>query len=160
MAAAKEALTQAVLLPLRHPASFAAAPLRLRSGALLHGPPGCGKTLLARAVAAESGLPPLSWPSARPTSFCHGRRELRLLGLPFISVSGPELLDKYIGASEAKVRDTFAKASAAAPCLLFFDEFEALGRARGCDSTGETDRVVSTLELVISAITNSSMDSF
>jgi len=109
-----------VLLPLRHPASFAAAPLRLRSGALLHGPPGCGKTLLARAVAAESGL-------------------------PFISVSGPELLDKYIGASEAKVRDTFAKASAAAPCLLFFDEFEALGRARGCDSTGVTDRVVNTL---------------
>ncbi|EOD28760.1 hypothetical protein EMIHUDRAFT_234583 [Emiliania huxleyi CCMP1516] len=84
---AKEALTQAVLLPLRHPASFAAAPLRLRSGALLHGPPGCGKT-----------------------------------------VSGPELLDKYIGASEAK----------------------ALGRARGCDSTGVTDRVVSTLESVFS----------
>mmetsp|Transcript_41169 Transcript_41169/g.126871 ORF Transcript_41169/g.126871 Transcript_41169/m.126871 type:complete len:82 (-) Transcript_41169:503-748(-) len=62
MAAAKEALTQAVLLPLRHPASFAAAPLRLRSGALLHGPPGCGKTLLARGPsldAAESGPPPL-----------------------------------------------------------------------------------------------------
>ncbi|EOD37995.1 hypothetical protein EMIHUDRAFT_200366 [Emiliania huxleyi CCMP1516] len=92
--AAKEALTQAVLLPLRHPASFAAAPLRLRSGALLHGPPGCGKT-----------------------SPLHQR------------VSGPELLDKYIGASEAK----------------------ALGRARGCDSTGVTDRVALGAVFVLAA---------
>ncbi len=110
---AKRALTEAVLLPTRHPRLFACAPLRLRSSVLLYGPPGCGKTLLASALASESAL-------------------------PFLSVKGPELLNKYIGASEAAVRDLFARATASRPCLLFFDEFEAIARRRGQDSTGVT----------------------
>lgn len=72
-------LHESVLLPREHPELFAGVPLRLTSGILLYGPTGCGKTLMARSLAEESGL-------------------------PFISVKGPELLNKYIGASEAAVR--------------------------------------------------------
>ncbi|KAG6837810.1 hypothetical protein H0H93_016178 [Arthromyces matolae] len=87
---------------------------------LLYGFPGCGKTLLASAVAKECGL-------------------------NFISVKGPEILNKYIGASEKSVRDLFERASAAKPCVLFFDEFDAIAPKRGHDSTGVTDRVVNQL---------------
>ena len=100
--------------------SSSAPPLRLRTGVLLFGPPGCGKTHAARAAVAAAG--------AR----C-------------ISVKGPELLNKYIGASEAAVRAVFARACAAAPCVLFFDEFDSLAPSRGADSTGVTDRVVNAL---------------
>ena len=95
-------------------------PLRLRTGALLYGPPGCGKTFLVKAAA-------------------------KVCNLRCISVKGPELLNKYIGQSEAGVRDLFAKAGAAAPCILFFDEFDAIAPRRGADSTGVTDRVVNQL---------------
>ena len=88
-------------------------PLRLRTGALLYGPPGCGKTFLVRAAA----------------SICN---------LRIISVKGPELLNKYIGASEAGVRELFEKASGASPCILFFDEFDAIAPKRGHDSTVST----------------------
>jgi peroxin-1 len=84
---------------------------------LLYGPPGCGKTLLARAAVRASGL--------------------RL-----IAVKGPELLNKYIGQSEAGVRAAFRRAASAAPCALFFDEFDAIAPRRGHDTTGVTDRVV------------------
>jgi peroxin-1 len=87
---------------------------------LLYGYPGCGKTLLASAVAGECGL-------------------------NFISVKGPEILNKYIGASEKSVRDLFDRASAAKPCVLFFDEFDSIAPKRGHDSTGVTDRVVNQL---------------
>ncbi len=87
---------------------------------LLYGPPGCGKTLLASAVARETGL-------------------------NFISIKGPELLNKYIGASEMAVRDLFTRAYAARPCVLFFDEFDSIAPRRGHDSTGVTDRVVNQL---------------
>ncbi|OUM60389.1 hypothetical protein PIROE2DRAFT_32646, partial [Piromyces sp. E2] len=82
--------------------------------------PGCGKTLLASAVAKECGL-------------------------NFISVKGPELLNKYIGASEKSVRDLFERAQAAKPCVLFFDEFDAIAPRRGHDNTGVTDRVVNQM---------------
>jgi peroxin-1 len=87
---------------------------------LLYGFPGCGKTLLASAVAKECGL-------------------------NFISVKGPEILNKYIGASEKSVRDLFERAQAARPCVLFFDEFDSIAPKRGHDSTGVTDRVVNQM---------------
>lgn len=114
---AKAALEEALSLPSRFPAVFSKAPLRLRTGALLYGPPGCGKTLLARAAVRASGV--------------------RL-----ITVKGPELLNKYIGQSEAAVRRAFRRAASAKPCALFFDEFDAIAPRRGHDTTGVTDRVV------------------
>nr|CAD1820543.1 unnamed protein product [Ananas comosus var. bracteatus] len=105
---------------LKVPSIFAQSPLRLRSNVLLYGPPGCGKTHIVGAAAAASSL-------------------------RFISVKGPELLNKYIGASEQAVRDLFSKAVTAAPCLLFFDEFDSIAPKRGHDNTGVTDRVVNQL---------------
>ncbi|KAF6257629.1 P-loop containing nucleoside triphosphate hydrolase protein [Scenedesmus sp. NREL 46B-D3] len=114
------ALHEALVLPAKYGQLLAAAPLRLRTGLLLFGPPGCGKThVVAAAVAAT--------------------------GARLISVKGPELLNKYIGQSEAAVRELFARAAAAAPCVLFFDEFDAIAPPRGHDSTGVTDRVVNQL---------------
>ena len=113
-------LREVLELPSRFPSVFAAAPLRLRSGMLMYGPPGCGKTYLAGVAA-------------------------RAAGTHFISVKGPELLNKYIGQSEAGVRDLFKRAQQARPCLLFFDEFDALAPRRGNDNTGVTDRVVNQL---------------
>ena len=106
LARAKASLEEALSLPSRYPSVFKNAPLRLRTGALLYGPPGCGKTLLARAAVRASGL--------------------RL-----IAVKGPELLNKYIGQSEAGVRSAFRRAASAAPCALFFDEFDAIAPRRG-----------------------------
>nr|GMD77864.1 peroxisome biogenesis protein 1 isoform X1 [Ipomoea batatas] len=104
-------------LPSKFPNIFSQAPLRMRSNVLLYGPPGCGKTHIVGAAAAACSL-------------------------RFISVKGPELLNKYIGASEQAVRDIFSKAALAAPCLLFFDEFDSIAPKRGHDNTGVTDRVV------------------
>ncbi|KAF8515366.1 AAA-domain-containing protein [Hysterangium stoloniferum] len=116
----RRVLRETLEWPTKYAAIFASCPLRLRSGLLLYGYPGCGKTLLASAVAKECGL-------------------------NFISVKGPELLNKYIGASEKSVRDLFDRASAAKPCILFFDEFDSIAPKRGHDSTGVTDRVVNQL---------------
>ncbi|CAM9478899.1 unnamed protein product, partial [Phaeothamnion confervicola] len=116
----KRELRDLLETPVRFRQLFERAPTRLATGALLYGPPGCGKTLVAGAVAAECGL-------------------------NFIAIKGPEVLDKYIGASEAAVRSLFARAASAAPCVLFFDEFEAVAPRRGNDNTGVTDRVVNQL---------------
>ncbi|ORY05217.1 AAA-domain-containing protein [Basidiobolus meristosporus CBS 931.73] len=107
----KKVLLETLEWPTKYAPIFANCPLRLRSGLLLYGFPGCGKTLLASAVAKE-------W---------------------------PEILNKYIGASEKSVRDLFERAQAAKPCVLFFDEFDSIAPKRGHDSTGVTDRVVNQL---------------
>lgn len=116
----RKVLLETLQYPTIYAPIFAQCPLRLRSGLLLYGYPGCGKTLLASAVAGECGL-------------------------NFISVKGPEILNKYIGASEKSVRDLFERAEAARPCVLFFDEFDSIAPKRGHDSTGVTDRVVNQL---------------
>lgn len=116
----RKILLETLQYPTTYAPIFAQCPLRLRSGLLLYGYPGCGKTLLASAVAGECGL-------------------------NFISVKGPEILNKYIGASEKSVRDLFERAESAKPCVLFFDEFDSIAPKRGHDSTGVTDRVVNQL---------------
>lgn len=116
----RNTLLETLLYPTKYAPIFKSSPLRLRSGLLLYGFPGCGKTLLASAVAGECNL-------------------------NFISVKGPEILNKYIGASEKSVRDLFERAQAAKPCVLFFDEFDSIAPKRGHDSTGVTDRVVNQM---------------
>ena len=116
----RQILLETLQYPTTYAPIFAQCPLRLRSGLLLYGYPGCGKTLLASAVAGECGL-------------------------NFISVKGPEILNKYIGASEKSVRDLFDRAESARPCVLFFDEFDSIAPKRGHDSTGVTDRVVNQM---------------
>lgn len=117
---AKNVLLETLEWPTKYAPIFSLCPLRLRLGILLYGYPGCGKTLLALAVAGQCGL-------------------------NFISIKGPEILNKYIGASEQLVRELFERAQAAKPCILFFDEFDSIAPKRGHDSTGVTDRVVNQM---------------
>ncbi|MCL4135834.1 UNVERIFIED_CONTAM: hypothetical protein GTU68_054169, partial [Idotea baltica] len=117
---AQAALEEMILWPSQYPDLFRQTQLRLRSGVLLYGPPGCGKTLLANSFKNASHL-------------------------NFITVKGPELLSKYIGQSEKSVRDTFERAEMAKPCVLFFDEFDSMAPRRGHNNTGVTDRVVNQL---------------
>ena len=118
----KQRLIEAVEWPLRHAALFEAAGIRPPKGILLSGPPGCGKTLLAKAVASETKI-------------------------NFISVKGPELLSKYVGESERGVREVFRRARQAAPAIIFFDEIDALAPARGAGSADShvADRVLSQI---------------
>ncbi|XP_056374995.1 peroxisomal ATPase PEX1 isoform X2 [Hyla sarda] len=116
----RQVLKDTIELPAKYPELFANLPIRHRSGVLLYGAPGTGKTLLAGVIAHESGM-------------------------NFISIKGPELLSKYIGASEQAVRDVFMRAQAAKPCILFFDEFDSIAPRRGHDNTGVTDRVVNQM---------------
>uniref|UniRef100_A0A2P2MK98 Peroxisome biogenesis protein 1 isoform X2 n=1 Tax=Rhizophora mucronata TaxID=61149 RepID=A0A2P2MK98_RHIMU len=126
----QKAIKEMIELPSKFPNIFGQAPLRLRSNVLLYGPPGCGKTHIVGAAAAACSL-------------------------RFISVKGPELLNKYIGASEQAVRDIFSKAVAAAPCLLFFDEFDSIAPKRGHDNTGVTDRVVNQVSFLFVCLLHS-----
>ena len=119
LASVKQELIQAVEWPLKHSALFEQAAVKPPRGILLSGPPGCGKTLLAKAVANESEV-------------------------NFISVKGPALLSKYVGESEKGVREVFRKAKQAAPCILFFDEIEALvpTRSSGGSDSHVAERVI------------------
>ncbi|KAK9733644.1 hypothetical protein RND81_04G081200 [Saponaria officinalis] len=132
----KKAILDTVQLPLLHKELFSSG-LRRRSGVLFYGPPGTGKTLLAKAVATECSL-------------------------NFLSVKGPELINMYIGESEKNIRDIFKKARSARPCVIFFDELDALAPARGIsgDSGGVMDRVVSQMLAEIDGLNDSSQDLF
>jgi len=120
----KKDLQEMILYPIEHPDKFQKFGMNPSKGVLFYGPPGCGKTLLAKAVANE----------------CSSN---------FISVKGPELLTMWFGESEGNVREVFDKARAAAPCVLFFDELDSVGVARGSgaggDAGGAGDRVLNQL---------------
>ncbi|KAH6818676.1 Cam interacting protein 111 [Perilla frutescens var. frutescens] len=118
----KMQLMEAVQWPQKHKDAFDRIGTRPPSGILLFGPPGCSKTLLARAVASEAGL-------------------------NFLAVKGPELFSKWVGESEKAVRSLFAKARANAPSIIFFDEIDGLAITRGKESDGVSvgDRVISQL---------------
>ncbi|KAJ1461268.1 P-loop containing nucleoside triphosphate hydrolase protein [Pelagophyceae sp. CCMP2097] len=119
----KRELEETVQYPVEHAAKFRRFGLPPSRGVLFYGPPGCGKTLLAQAVAHECGA-------------------------NFISIKGPELLTMWFGESEANVRELFEKARASAPCILFFDEIDAIAKARGSGSGGASeagDRVINQI---------------
>ncbi len=118
---AKQELREAVEWPLKYPEAFKRMGIRPPRGILLFGPPGCGKTLLAKAVATESGA-------------------------NFIAIRGPEILSKWVGESEKAIREIFRKARQAAPAVIFFDEIDAIAPARGLAAdTHVTERIVSQL---------------
>ncbi|XP_064456637.1 peroxisomal ATPase PEX1-like [Ornithodoros turicata] len=131
LADVKQALQEVFLWPVKYPNLFVNSPIRPLSGLLLYGAPGTGKTLLAGIVASECGV-------------------------NFISIKGPELLSKYIGASEQAVRAVFQRAQSAKPCIIFFDEFDSIAPRRGHDSTGVTDRVVNQLLTLLDGVESSS----
>ncbi|EGN99364.1 hypothetical protein SERLA73DRAFT_108832 [Serpula lacrymans var. lacrymans S7.3] len=116
----RDELHMAIVQPIRRPELFSAVGIEAACGVLLWGPPGCGKTLLAKAVANESRA-------------------------NFISVKGPELLNKYVGESERAVRQVFSRARASSPCVIFFDELDALVPRRDDNLSESSARVVNTL---------------
>merc|ERR1719353_2040795 len=119
----KRELRELVQYPVEHPEKFEKFGMSPSKGVLFYGPPGCGKTLLAKAVANE----------------CQAN---------FISIKGPELLTMWFGESEANVRDVFEKARQSAPCVLFFDELDSIAQQRGGsqgDGGGAADRVMNQL---------------
>jgi transitional endoplasmic reticulum ATPase len=127
----KKQLIEMVQWPFEHPEVFLKYGQKPSRGVLFFGPPGCGKTLMAKAVASESAA-------------------------NFISVKGPELLTMWFGESEANVREVFDKARTAAPCILFFDELDSVAKARGGgggDAGGAGDRVMNQLLTEMDGVT-------
>merc|ERR1719300_860432 len=119
----KRELQELVQYPVEHPEKFLKFGMMPSRGVLFYGPPGCGKTLLAKAIANE----------------CQAN---------FISIKGPELLTMWFGESEANVRDVFDKARSASPCVLFFDELDGIAKSRGGtsgDAGGASDRVINQI---------------
>ena len=126
----KQKLREMVEWPIKHPEYFEQMGIDPPRGILLFGPPGTGKTLLAKAVATESQA-------------------------NFISVKGPEVLSKWVGESERAIREIFRKARQVAPCIIFFDEIDAIAPARGfrTGDSGVTDRIVNQLLTEMDGIT-------
>ncbi|MHB8885031.1 MAG: ATP-dependent zinc metalloprotease FtsH [Methylovirgula sp.] len=112
---------------LKDPRSFGRLGARAPKGILLVGPPGTGKTLLARAVAGEAGV-------------------------PFFSISGSEFVEMFVGVGAARVRDLFEQARKAAPCIIFIDELDALGRSRAAGNVGGFDEKEQTLNQLLSEL--------
>lgn len=120
---AKEDLVEVVDF-LKHPKKFRDVGARIPKGVLLVGPPGTGKTMLARAVAGEAGV-------------------------PFFSISGSEFVEMFVGVGASRVRDLFAKAKKNAPCIIFIDEIDAVGRRRGSGMGGGHDEREQTLNQIL-----------
>ncbi|KAL7072383.1 hypothetical protein ACQ4LE_008854 [Meloidogyne hapla] len=118
----KRELQELVQYPVEYPELFLKFGMRPSRGVLFYGPPGCGKTLLAKAIAHE----------------CQAN---------FISIKGPELLSKWFGEYEANIRDIFCKARAAAPCIIFFDELDSISKSRHVNAgdSGAADRVINQI---------------
>jgi len=116
----KSNLREVVELPLKKPRVFERYGIKPTKGVLLFGPPGCGKTLIAKAIATESES-------------------------NFISVRGPEVLSRWVGESEKAIREIFKKARQVAPCIVFFDELDAIAPVRGSDTNRVTDRVLNQI---------------
>ena len=117
----REELRFSIAEPIAHPERFEAMGLNISTGVLLYGPPGCGKTLVAKATANEAMA-------------------------NFISIKGPELMNKYVGESERAVRTLFQRARSASPCVLFFDEMDSLAPRRGSNGDNTSaERVVNQL---------------
>jgi cell division protease FtsH len=109
---------------LKNPAKFQKLGGRIPKGVLLVGPPGTGKTLLARAVAGEAKV-------------------------PFFSISGSEFVEMFVGVGASRVRDLFSQAGSQAPCIIFIDELDALGKARGVNAFGGNDEREQTLNQLL-----------
>ncbi|MEM2872926.1 MAG: CDC48 family AAA ATPase [Nitrososphaerales archaeon] len=118
----KRIISQNIIRSIKNPGEFMALGVKPPRGALLYGPPGCGKTLLAMAIASESGA-------------------------NYITVRGPEILSKWVGESEKAIRDIFRKAKGSAPCVVFFDEIDSIAKPRSFSSedSGVGERVLSQL---------------
>lgn len=114
---------QVVEWPLKYPELFASFNLPPPRGVLLYGPPGCSKTLMAKALATESGM---NFLAGRYNSHCISTLEFNI----FIKVRGPELLSKWVGDSEKAVQTLFRRARAVSPSIVFFDEIDALATKR------------------------------
>ncbi len=127
----KQHLKEAVEWPIKNPEMFTRLGIRAPKGILLYGPPGCGKTLLARAVATESEA-------------------------NFISIKGPEVFSKWVGESEKAIREVFRKARMAAPAVVFLDEIDSLTprRGMGMSDSGVSERVISQLLTEMDGITS------
>ncbi len=117
----KRELREAIEMPLKEPEKFKKMGIRPPKGILLYGPPGCGKTLLAKAIATESEA-------------------------NFISIKGPEIMSKWVGESEKAIRKIFKKAKQASPCIVFLDEIDSIAPRRGMHTdSGVTERIVNQL---------------
>ncbi len=120
---AKQELTEIVEF-LKYPTKFEALGAKIPKGVLLYGPPGTGKTLLARAVAGEAGV-------------------------PFFSIAGSDFVEMFVGVGASRVRDLFMKAKKNAPCIIFIDEIDAVGRQRGTGMGGGHDEREQTLNQIL-----------
>lgn len=120
---AKQELTEVVEF-LREPEKFISLGARIPKGVLMVGPPGCGKTLLAKAVAGEAGV-------------------------PFFSISGSEFVEMFVGVGASRVRDLFDQAKRNSPCIIFVDEIDAVGRHRGAGLGGSHDEREQTLNQIL-----------